>query len=237
MIVSWFSAGVSSFVATWLERARIDRIIYIHIDEQHPDSLRFVADAEKLIGKPIEILQSPFQSVANVIRQTRCIKLVPSGYAKCTDRLKKQVRKEWESKQSEPLTYVWGFDADERHRADRLVEAMPLQSHLFPLIEQGLDKEQAHGLAKRLGLKRASMYDLGYNNNNCIGCVKGGMGYWNKIRRDFPDTFSRMAAIEREIGHSCIKGIYLDELDPERGRTTDEVMEDCGIACQLAWTK
>ena len=31
------------------------------------------------------------------------------------------------------------------------------------------------------------MYDLGYPNNNCIGCIKGGMGYWNRIRKDFPD--------------------------------------------------
>ncbi len=37
------------------------------------------------------------------------------------------------------------------------------------------------------------MYDLGYPNNNCIGCVKGGMGYWNKIRKDFPEVFQKRA--------------------------------------------
>lgn len=42
MIVSWFSAGVSSFIATYLMRDKVDKIIYIHIDNQHPDSLRFV---------------------------------------------------------------------------------------------------------------------------------------------------------------------------------------------------
>lgn len=35
------------------------------------------------------------------------------------------------------------------------------------------------------------MYDLGYANNNCIGCVKGGIGYWNKIRIDFPEESDR----------------------------------------------
>lgn len=78
------------------------------------------------------------------------------------------------------------------------------------------------------------MYDMGYRNNNCIGCVKGGMGYWNKIRRDFPEVFARRARQEREIGHTCINGIYLDELDPNRGRMEDEVLEECGIACYLA---
>lgn len=62
------------------------------------------------------------------------------------------------------------------------------------------------------------MYDLGYHNNNCVGCVKGGMGYWNRIRIDFPEVFRKMAELEREIGHSCINGVYLDELAPGRGR-------------------
>ena len=77
------------------------------------------------------------------------------------------------------------------------------------------------------------MYDLGYPNNNCIGCVKGGMGYWNKIRVDFPEVFAQRAKQERAIGHSCIKGIFLDELEPNRGRMNLEVMEDCSIACQV----
>jgi len=78
------------------------------------------------------------------------------------------------------------------------------------------------------------MYDLGYSNNNCIGCVKGGMGYWNKIRIDFPQVFKERAELERLIGASCINGVYLDELDPNRGRMEDEIMEDCSIFCQLA---
>ena len=77
------------------------------------------------------------------------------------------------------------------------------------------------------------MYDLGYTNNNCIGCVKGGMGYWNKIRKEFPEVFSSRAKLERDIGHSCIKGVFLDELDPNRGRN-DEVIPDCGIMCEIA---
>ncbi|EKQ56307.1 MULTISPECIES: hypothetical protein [unclassified Clostridium] len=39
--------------------------------------------------------------------------------------------------------------------------------------------------------------------------------------------------IKGEVGHTCIKGIYLDELDPGVGRIEDEVMEECSIMCQL----
>lgn len=45
--------------------------------------------------------------------------------------------------------------------------------------------------------------------------------------------FERRAKQEREIGHSCIKGVFLDELEPGRGRMDMEVMDDCTIACQL----
>jgi len=78
------------------------------------------------------------------------------------------------------------------------------------------------------------MYDLGYSNNNCVGCVKGGMGYWNKIRVDFPEVFENRAKLERLIGHSCIKGVFLDELEPNRGRMSDEVLPECGIFCMMA---
>ncbi len=143
------------------------------------------------------------------------------------------MRKEWERGKKD-LTYIWGYDASERHRMERILESMPKQQHVFPLIERNLTKEDCHGMLQKLGIKRPVMYDLGYRNNNCIGCVKGGMGYWNRIRVDFPKVFAERARQEREIGHTCIKGIYLDELDPTAGRIEDEVMEECSIICQIA---
>ena len=232
MKICCFSAGVSSAMAAYLARG-VDHVFYIHIEEQHPDSLRFLHDVEKLLGREIEIMQSPYKSVENVIRQTRFIK---SAFgAACTGRLKRQVRKEWEQKQNEPLIYVWGFDVGERDRAQRLIEAMPLQTHEFPLIEAGLDKEQVHGLARRLGLKRPIPYDQGFPNNNCLPCVKMGMGSFNLVRKLYPEAFDRMARLEREIGHSCLKECFLDELAPDRGNPNTEILEECGIMCQLAW--
>jgi len=229
MNVCWFSAGVSSFIAAYLSRDVLDKVFYCHIDDQHPDTIRFVADCEKELNIPIEIIQSPYKSVDNVIQ---AFQFINSRYgAKCTDILKKRLRKDWEYGK-EGLTYFWGYDAGEQQRADMIVESNPKQAHRFPLIEQGLKKEDCHALLGTLGIKRPEMYELGYRNNNCIGCVKGGMGYWNKIRVDFPDVFGRMSKREREIGHTCIKGVFLDELDPTRGRIESEIMLDCSEACQ-----
>lgn len=231
MKVCWFSTGISSFVAAYLAED-VDEVIYTHVSNQHPDSLRFLHDCEKILGRKITVLQSErYESVDDVIEKTRCIN-TPFG-APCTKALKRDVRKEWEKKHPDHHIYVWGFDCTETKRAERLEKAMPDYEHEFPLIEHGLTKEEAHGLAWKLGLKRPAMYDLGYPNNNCVGCVKAGMGYWNKIRKDFPDVFERRAKQEREIGHSCIKGVFLDELEPDRGDMKTEVMEDCGIMCQL----
>lgn len=231
MRVCWFSCGVSSFIACYLSKD-IDEIIYTHVANQHPDSLRFLHDCEELLGRKITILQSDrYKDVDDVILRTRYIN-GPSG-APCTRLLKKDVRKQWEREHPDHHIYVWGFDVSEKKRAERLELAMSDHDHEFPLIEHGLTKADVHGMASRLGIKRPVMYDMGYQNNNCIGCLKGSKGYWNKIRRDFPDVFQKRAEEERLIGHSCIKGVFLDELSPDAGRDEKEIMEDCGIACEM----
>lgn len=230
MKVSWFSAGVSSFIACYLSKD-VDRIIYIDIANQHPDSMRFVHDCERLLGKEIEILRSSkYSSVDDVIERKRYI----NGHAgaPCTMELKKRVRQQWERTITEPLVYVWGYDVGEKKRAERLDASSIEAVNEFPLIERGLSKADCHAICANLGLKRPMMYDLGYPNNNCIGCVKGGMGYWNRIRKDFPEVFARRAAQERSIGHSCIKGVFLDELDPDRGRMDMEIMPSCSFTCE-----
>ncbi len=232
--VSWFSAGVSSAVATKLIINEIDEIIYNHIDDHHPDNARFLKNCEDWFDKPILFTQSSYKNVNNALLGAGGRGYVngPSG-APCTRFLKRRLRKEWELTQIDKLQYIWGMDVDERDRAKRLIKAMPEQKHRFPLIEQNITKEKAHKILRASGIRRPVMYDLGYPNNNCVGCVKGGMGYWNKIRIDFPDVFKNRAEVERRIGGTCIKGVYLDELDPNRGRNKPLICDDCGIFCEV----
>jgi hypothetical protein len=237
--VSWFSAGVSSAVATKLAIAEIDEVIYTHIDDQHPDTMRFVKDCEEWFGKPITVLQSRARSVSGACLQAGAIKF-PRG-APCRNVLKARPRKEWEAAhQGYELTYIWGMDASEGDRLDRLRESMPKQRHRCPLIERSIGKAEAHEILRASGIKRPQMYEMGFHNNNCVGCVKGGAGYWNKIRVDFPEVFAARAKLEREIGASILstrdtprKPLYLDELDPQAGRHEGPICDDCGIMCEL----
>ena len=71
----------------------------------------------------------------------------------------------WEREHPDHHIYVWGMDATEKNRAARLERTLTDYEHEFPLIEHNLTKEEAHGIADKLGLKRPIMYDMGYRNN------------------------------------------------------------------------
>ena len=241
--IGWLSAGISSFIAIWLVRNSIDRIIYIDIDDHHKDNKRFVKDCERILGKPIEILRHwKYNSVEDVIRDKKIIRHVKHGYAPCTNELKIAVREKWESEHQDfNLTYIWGYDIEEIERAksfeknimEKICTEFFYIKNEFPLIDKQFTKQDCHAMAKRLGIKRPVLYDMGYQNNNCIGCVKGGMGYWNDIRKDFPKVFESRAKLEREINRRCLKECFLDELDPSRGYKTDEISTECGLICMV----
>jgi len=113
------------------------------------------------------------------------------------------------------------------------MEQYPDANGLFPLIERKLTKGNCVAILLKNNIELPWMYRAGYNNNNCIGCVKGGKGYWNKVRKDFPKTFWEMAGAERLAGYSCIKDTFLDELKEHEGRMTKEVIPECGVFCNV----
>lgn len=140
--------------------------------------------------------------------------------------------------------HILGFTLEEEDRAERFVEQNPSLNCQFPLIEQKVTKGDCLGILERVGIDLPAMYRLGYEHNNCVGCVKGKMGYWNKIRVDFPDVFQRMAKLERTIGATINRKngecIYLDELPTDAGRDQKEPNIECGVFCESAslnWSK
>lgn len=239
-VVCHFSCGAASAVATKLAIEKYGKdavtIVNIHIAEEHPDNQRFLKDCEKWFGKEIQIIKdTKFNaSIYEVFRRSRFIRS-PMG-APCTTRLKRMIRAQF----SRPDDInIYGFTVDEKQRADDFEDRNPDIQCDFTLIESGFNKADCLGFLELVGIELPVMYRLGYNNNNCIGCVKGGMGYWNKIRKDFPDVFFRMSQLEREIGHSILKdkigSVYLDELSPDRGRIEDEPDIECSFICRSAF--
>ena len=237
-VISWWSGGITSAVACRLSLDKYEnvRLIYIETGSHHVDTMRFKKDCEKWYGQEIETIQSKYKDHLHVIRKERFIN-GPTG-AKCTKELKKKVRFLFE-KENKIAHQVWGFEFTEKeiNRAIRTQEQYPNTNPLFPLIENKLTKNECAGIVIGAGIEIPEMYKLGYSNNNCIGCVKGGAGYWNKIRVDFPERFKEMAEAEREIGATCLKDdkgkIYLDELNQNAGNKSEMVLPECGLFCQV----
>jgi len=115
----------------------------------------------------------------------------------------------------------------------RFKEQYPNVNAVFPLIESRLNKNECAGILQEAGIEIPEMYKLGFNNNNCIGCVKGGKWYWNNIRKHFPDKFNQMSELENMVGASCINGTFLKDLKEGKGRKSEEVQFECGIFCQV----
>jgi hypothetical protein len=242
-VLAWFSCGSASAYAAKLAVEKYgDRCEVLYCDTlefEHPDNRRFLSDVERWIGKPVKILKSDkYENIYDVFRKTRWL-IGPKG-ARCTTELKKNVRKAYQTVDD---LHVFGFTHDEGHRIKQMREENPEIDAEFPLYASGITKADCHRAVADAGIERPAMYRMGYKNNNCIGCVKGGSGYWNKIRRDFPEAFERMAKMERELdaaickkegvkdGKRWRKRVFLDELPPNVGRYKTEPDIECGVLC------
>lgn len=206
---------------------------------EHPDNERYLTDCERWYGKPIIRLRSEkYADTWDVFAKTRY--LVGPGGARCTTELKKLVRRAFEKPGD---VQVYGYTLEERERAERFIANNPEVSASFPLIASGFTHQDCRAIIRAAGVKEPAMYALGYRNNNCIGCVKGGAGYWNKIRVDFPEVYERMSKVERELDVAINKReepgrkrvrVFLDELPADAGDYSSEAEIECGLFCFAA---
>ena len=99
MIISWWSAGVTSAVATKLAIQEFGKSevkpIYFQIDSAHTDNKRFIEQCQDWYDCEIEIWRSEkYLDQFDVIKKTKYVN-GPAG-ARCTLELKKKVRQKVE---------------------------------------------------------------------------------------------------------------------------------------------
>ena len=236
----WFSCGGASACAGKLAvDAKLPNLEIIYCDTlkyEHPDNVRFLRDVEQWLQRPVKILRSKeYADIFDVFDKTGWL-VGPAG-ARCTTELKKNVRKAYQSPED---THVFGLTADEQGRIALFESENPDIWLNWNLRDAGMTKRDCVQMLKAAGIQLPEMYRLGYKNNNCIGCVKGQAGYWNKIRVDFPEAFARMAAQERKMDVAINKRyegktripVFLDELPPDAGRYEVEPDIECGPQCK-----
>ncbi len=245
-IIGWVSGGAASAVTCKLAIAKygLERVELIYIDpgSEHEDTRRFLSDLEAWLGKPVARIRSAAFFDTWAVWEKRRFLRGQRG-APCTGALKSDVRGDLGLPPD--TVQLWGFTAEESKRAETF------QNHHygemvceFPLIDQNVSKADCYALIERAGMKLPEPYLQGFDNNNCLPCVKAeGAAYWNRIRRFYPDRFDRMAKLERELGYALVRktingakvSVFLDELDPDDGRDDDTPEPiSCGITCFIA---
>lgn len=239
-IVCWFSCGAASAVATKLAIADnagklplvVARCI---VREEHPDNDRFADQCAEWFGVPItNLINEKYDGSIHAVMEKRQYVSGVAG-APCTFELKKKVREQF---QQPTDRHVFGYCAEEQDRWDHFLDANNIDA-IAPLIDRGLEHADCLAMVRDAGIELPEMYKLGYQHNNCIGCVKAtGAGYWNKIRLDFPAQFDRMAEVSRRLGARMVKvdgiRVFLDELPTGTGDYQTEPEIQCGIFCEMA---
>lgn len=262
-ILVWFSCGAASAKAAKLasEQHAGDNVEYLYCNTlkyEHPDNVRFIRDVEQWIGAPVKILSTDNPKFLDEQGQPDIYQVFdstgwlvgPKG-ARCTNELKREVRRKYQRPDD---VHIFGLTADEtmplcrNHTFDRIARLERENPGLdceWNLRDAGITKDACIQALRDAGIELPMMYRLGYTNNNCIGCVKGYAGYWNKIRKDFPEVFARMSAQERKMrggkGVSLVRisvngkptRVFLDELPPDVGDYGNEPDIECGSQCVM----
>jgi 3'-phosphoadenosine 5'-phosphosulfate sulfotransferase (PAPS reductase)/FAD synthetase len=204
-IIAWWSGGITSAVTCKLcvDLYGIDNVRFVFIDTKNEDedTYRFKIDCEKWYNKEIETITGigdKYNSIEEVWIKNKSLN-VASG-AVCSSELKRRVREKWQ-KDNEYTHQAFGFELDEVKRAKSMTMNNPNVKAIYPLLMYGLQKKDCIDIVEQAGIEIPKMYQLGFKNNNCFntGCVQGGIGYWQKMQRDFPLKFDKMAEMEHRL--------------------------------------
>jgi len=242
-IVCQFSCGAASAVATKLALAQYGathdvQIINAFVKEEHEDNRRFLGDCEEWFSQSITVLRDEKYN-ASAIEIFRRKQFIKSRFgAACTTELKRKLLDKWKQPGD---VMVFGYTAEEVERLDDFRERNPDRPVIAPLIDAGLGKEDCKAMIQRAGIELPMMYQMGYENANCIGCVKGGEGYFRAIALDFPEQFNELADLQESIGPNAYlfrnretgERYSLRDIPPGPARR-NEKLPSCSFFCELA---
>ena len=233
-LVSWFSAGAASAVATKLSNP--DVIAYCETGSEDWDNVRFMADCVKWFGKDVRILKSKkYKNTWDVWEQKKYIS--GNDGAPCTGALKVDPRLAFQRPDD---IHIFGYtaDKDDVRRAKTLRDNWPGLNVQTPLIDSGITKAGCLAIIKNIGIQPPRVYAMGYPNANCIPCCKAtSPSYWALVRECHPFQFWRMAHLSRKLGARLARlngeRVFIDEI-PEDFPITEPLAPECDFLCSLA---
>lgn len=205
-IIGWWSGGITSAVTCKLciDLYGIDNVLIIMIDTKNEDedTYRFKRDCQKWYGKHIEVITGigdhrEYKSIEDVWLRYNSLNVAHGAI--CSTDLKREVREKWQ-KENLYIHQAFGFELEKKevNRAIAMTMNHPDSKPIYPLLMYGYSKQDCIKIIEDAGIEVPRTYKLGFSNNNCFktGCVQGGIGYWQKMKRDQPEKFDKMADME-----------------------------------------
>ena len=206
-IICWWSGGITSSVAC---KKAIEiygkeqcRVIFIDTFNEHPDTYRFKDDCSEWYGLEVEtitVIGKKYKNIKDV--WFKRLSLNTANGAICSSELKKKARTNWQ-KENKYQHQVFGFEFETREFKRSLALSLnhPDARAIYPLLMLGMNKQDCIEFTNAEGIKPPSAYELGFMNNNCLGtgCVQGGIGYWQHMKKTLPENYDEMARIEHEL--------------------------------------
>lgn len=264
--VSFSGGRTSAFMSIWLKQNMSEvydmRFVFANTGWEHPDTLRFVHEVDTRYGLDVAWVEAvprrhtgkssgcrvvtyetasrngePFEAVVAAYG------LPNMTFQLCNRELKRNAMQAyaqsigWENRS---YSTAIGIRADETRRVNpKTAEEEKL---IYPLVSMlPTSKDEV------LAFFEDFDWDLRIpeHQGNCIGCVKGGAGYWRAIREDFPEQFEAVAQVESLIdnpkawilrhrsGPLAGQRFPLREL-PAGPAVRGEVFPSCGLLCEVA---
>lgn len=234
--IGWFSSGAASAVMCKLEIGDLTIVNCDLGDSEDEDNHRFLKDCEVWFGQSIECISSDEYLTIDEVFEHKKFHANHRG-APCTGAMKRIPRLKY---QCDGDIHLFGYtaDANDVERAKAFAKNSPGLAVRFPLIERGLTKAACFSLLERAGIMRPRIYDMGYPNGNCPGCVKASSpDYWALVRLRHPEVFARRAEQCRRFGSRLTRinneRIFIDEI-PADWPILNPAVPSCDFLCHLS---
>lgn len=231
--LAWVSHAASVVAAKFVPEAQL--VLCDMGESEDADNDRFIRECAEWMERPLVRLTGKYRNI-DAVFEARKYHAGIAG-APCTGEMKVAPRLDYQLPSD---THVFGYTADWRdlERAKLFAATYPNLKVRFPLIERGLTKEACFALVEAAGIRRPRVYDLGFPNGNCIGCVKASSpDYWSLVRKHFPETFARRAEQSRRFGSRLARindeRIFIDEI-PADWPTLKPIAPACDFLCHIA---
>lgn len=237
-ILCWFSCGAPSLVAAKMAietYGASNEVLVVCCDtrpSENSDNYRFSKAAEAYLGQPIVFIRNDkYATVDEVFERTGYMAGIAG--ARCTTELKKIPRQNFAKPED---IHVFGLTVDEWKRIHDFESRNPELRLLWILQQRRVSKQDAISLVRMEGIELPEMYRLGFDNNNCPGCVKASSPwYWDMVRTNFPEVFKRRCEQSRKLGVRLVEirhhdRIFLDEL-PKGPFNKQKENLSCGPEC------